>query len=285
MLMPEMVRNLDTGELVHMSEIEDRVVQGTQPQSLRPLARPRRRHWLAAMLGLDPASVALEPCLKPLPLLSIGGELLTGKQLRLVTGRDRFRVGDGLARAVAQNVRDLRWRRHRGHADEGTPLMSGSRDETYTPSADDVGCVVTAAWTSPGGLSLRAETAPIQPRPGLRDAVSSLLASGKAAFEVTILHKVTPLPPGHTNPARRLDAKAEGRERRKGSVTLTGSSKLLELAWRSAIGISRSHTKLFNAHTRAVISVIDATAFELQVVSRDPRAAAEQPPRERARPR
>lgn len=57
------VRNLDTGEVLHMSEIDDRVSLGTQPQSLRPLARPPvSRGWIFSVLGLDPVTVR---CLFP----------------------------------------------------------------------------------------------------------------------------------------------------------------------------------------------------------------------------
>ena len=34
-----LVRNLDTGEAIHVSEIDERIASGQQPQSLRPLAR------------------------------------------------------------------------------------------------------------------------------------------------------------------------------------------------------------------------------------------------------
>lgn len=43
----------------------------------------------------------------------------------------------------------------------------------------------TDAWAAPlSAQGVRAETAQIQPRPGLRDSVSGLLSAGKASFEV-----------------------------------------------------------------------------------------------------
>ena len=61
-MMLEMVRNLDTGEMIHMSEIDERISAGTQPQVLRPLARPpARAGFLASIFGLGPGFVELEP--------------------------------------------------------------------------------------------------------------------------------------------------------------------------------------------------------------------------------
>lgn len=186
-LMPEMVRNLDTGEVLHMTEIEDRVTLGVQPQSLRPLARPVvSRGWLANLLGLDLPSVPLEPCLKPLPLLSISGELLTGRPLRCVIARDRFRVGDGFASSLASSIREVRWLRHRAFTDDGEIVHRGPAEEPYVLSADDVGCAMSVQWQAGPGVVVRAETAQIQPRPGLRDAVDTLLAAGKASFDVRV---------------------------------------------------------------------------------------------------
>ena len=57
------VRNLDTGEVLHMSEIDDRVSLGTQPQSLRPLARPAvSRGWIYSVLGIDNTTVLYTAC-------------------------------------------------------------------------------------------------------------------------------------------------------------------------------------------------------------------------------
>jgi len=119
------VRNLDTGEAIHVSEIDERIAAGQQPQSLRPLARvPPPAGFLASLFKvrvrvsvrvgvrvrvrvrvrvsltltltpnpnpnshqLGPAPVPLEPCLRPLPPLSIAGDLTNGSHLRLVVAR------------------------------------------------------------------------------------------------------------------------------------------------------------------------------------------------------
>ena len=66
-LMLEMVRNLDTGEMIHMSEIDERISAGTQPAVLRPLARPPKqtsfsRRSLASARPLSSSSRASNPC-------------------------------------------------------------------------------------------------------------------------------------------------------------------------------------------------------------------------------
>ncbi|KAL1495996.1 hypothetical protein AB1Y20_014633 [Prymnesium parvum] len=285
-LMPEMVRNLDTGEVLHMTEIEERVALGTQPQSLRPLARPvAPRGWLAHALGLAPVAVPLEPCLKPLPLLSVAGDLLTGRPLRCVVTRDRFRVGDGLARSLASSVREVRWMRHRGWTDEGLLLQKGPADEPYTPSADDVGCVISVTWHAASG-AVRAETAQIQPRAGLRDAVAGLLSAGKASFEVTILdrEKAPPPPPARVAaPPRASALRARGassapaaapaeplarvsagqhKEKRKATVRIDAASRTVEVSWMSALAIRMSKAKKFSRHLR-VVHHADESTFEL----------------------
>ena len=61
-----MVRNLDTGEVIHITEVEERVCAGTQPHSLRPLARSSPRgSWLAWLVGMEAPVVDLELCLQP----------------------------------------------------------------------------------------------------------------------------------------------------------------------------------------------------------------------------
>jgi len=48
--LPHQVRNLDTGEAIHVSEIDERIAAGQQPQSLRPLARvPPPAGFLASL--------------------------------------------------------------------------------------------------------------------------------------------------------------------------------------------------------------------------------------------
>ena len=111
------MRNLDTGEAIHVSEIDERIAAGQQPQSLRLLARvPPPAGFLASLFKvrvrvsvrvgvrvrvsltlppnpnpnsnqLGPAPVPLEPCLRPLPPLSIAGDLTNGSHLRLVVAR------------------------------------------------------------------------------------------------------------------------------------------------------------------------------------------------------
>ena len=261
-----------------MSEIDDRVALGTQPQTLRPLSRPPiSRGWLFAALGLDPSNVPLEQCLKPLPLMSIGGELLTGRPLRLLITRDRFRIGDGLARSLAASVREVTWSRHKAISDDGVVIKSGPPDQSYTPTADDVGSMLSAQWVSAAGVSLRAETAQIQPRPGLRDAVSGLLAAGKAAFDVTFLEKAAansthlaqpqPRPGDSVASARASAAGAPHREKHKGTVRIDAASRTVEVSWVSALSIRRTRAKPFSRHSRVTHSA-DSTTFELYTSAR-----------------
>ena len=126
------MRNLDTGEAIHVSEIDERIAAGQQPQSLRPLARvPPPAGFLASLFSLGPVTVPLEPCLRPLPLLSIAGDLTNGSHLRLVVARDRFVAGDGLARALASVVRHVEWRRQKCTSEEGQLLRTCSAEESY----------------------------------------------------------------------------------------------------------------------------------------------------------
>jgi hypothetical protein len=136
------VRNLDTGEAIHVSEIEERIAAGQQPQSLRPLARGLPPvGFFASLFNLrGPAAVPLEPCLRPLPLLSIAGDLTNGSHLRLVVARDRFVTGDGLARALAS-------------------VANPNPNPNPDPDPDQVRSPLSYAMSSGGGRSARARRA------------------------------------------------------------------------------------------------------------------------------
>ena len=220
-LRPDSVRNLDTGEIFHLSEVDERVSLGTQPSSLRPISRVfgRDKHFtakpasptgageggifssfvtvMASAFGSDTLTrpVPLEPCLMPLPPIYIQGELLTGATLRVNASPDLFIVGDGLARARAAGIDKVVWRRHRSVADEGVILCTSKlslssrtmgRSASYTCTVDDAGCYLSATWQQ----TVRAVSGGfIQVHPNLRDAVQAATAAARASF-ATVLRTV-----------------------------------------------------------------------------------------------
>ena len=198
------MRNLDTGEAIHVSEIDERIAAGQQPQSLRPLARvPPPAGFLASLFSLGPVTVPLEPCLRPLPLLSIAGDLTNGSHLRLVVARDRFVAGDGLARALASVVRHVEWRRQKCTSEEGQLLRTCSAEESYVPNADDVGAMLSAVWLAADGLRLSAETSHVQVQPGTYTLTTdSLLALHALLCWPILCWRYPPYTPYSAGPTR-----------------------------------------------------------------------------------
>ena len=149
------VRNLDTGEVIHISEVEERVSLGVQPSSLRAISRhapPRGSvsssgllaSLLQAVLGEKHVAVALEPALLPLPTVAVQGDLLSGASLRVTIGTDAFRVGDALARRRAEGVEWVVWRRHRCAADRGE-IIKRSRVGRTVPLSRNLSVSLSSA--------------------------------------------------------------------------------------------------------------------------------------------
>ena len=279
-LMLEMVRNLDTGEMIHMSEIDERISAGTQPAVLRPLARPpKQTSFLASLFGLGPSFVELEPCLQPLPLLSIAGAMHHGSSLRLLVARDRFRVGDGLARGLAAAVREVTWRRQRCASEAGLVVKRGAADAAYQPCADDVGCMLSVRWASADGFELRADTTHLGVQPGLRDTISSYVAAAKASFDVTFVKSLTltrgaaptamPTPDSKAAVAGVPSPWSGASAAHRATVRIDGGAKVVEVTARSdAIALRRSRTKPLSKHTRLVLDGSEPTLFLLQISGR-----------------
>ena len=163
------VRNLDTGEVYHVSEVEERVSLGVQPTSLRPISRyaPSRggegskgifAALLQAVVGEKHVNVALEPALLPLPAIALQGDLLTGALLRATINTDCFRVGDCLATKRAEAVQWVVWRRHRSAADRGE-VIKRSRVQAKDLMQRSVGSVRRPSSAPPGAASSNPESA------------------------------------------------------------------------------------------------------------------------------
>ena len=163
------VRNLDTGEVYHVSEVEERVSLGVQPTSLRPISRyaPSRggegskgifAALLQAVVGEKHVNVALEPALLPLPSIALQGDLLTGASLRATINTDCFRVGDCLATKRAEAVQWVVWRRHRSAADRGE-VIKRSRVQAKDLMQRSVGSVRRPSSAPAGGASSTPESA------------------------------------------------------------------------------------------------------------------------------
>ncbi len=321
-----MVRNLDTGERIHMSEIDERVASGIQPTSLRSLARAsssRQSGWLGAVFGWGGAKakeVALEPCLKPIPLLSIVGEPLTGNSLRVAVARDRrapsgsparvvnslvtpprapsapaadprrpalcrFHIGDGLAHGMAYAVSSVTWRRHKCASDTvGSFLCTRRVTEPYRPGADDAGCRLTVTWSSADGVPMRAETAQVVVTPGMRDQISSLVANGRASFEVALLRRskkptrfsTAPSGLGGARGSRVVGGQLPGMgglppdiKVRRATVKIDGAGRSLEICTsRSGLHLPHTFVSPFSRHTSASASAFDDDILQLSTAKR-----------------
>jgi len=245
----EMVRNLDTGELIHITEVEERVATGTPPRSLRPLAGSTLAgSWFDWILGRPCAPLPLELCCAPLPPISISGEALSGSTLRVHVARDRFAVGDGLARHIASTVRQVTWRRQRCAAHAGEILKVGAPSEGYTLNADDVGYMLTASWKAADGRLFTAQTASVQPQPSMRDEVAALVSSRKAAFEVSHVGR-------------------DGESLRGGSLRIDSASRTIEMS-RSSRPIRRAKAKPLSRFCRATLDSCHPTRLDVTISAR-----------------
>ena len=115
-----------------------------------------RYSWWETLLRIAPSAVPLELCLPPLPFLSISGEPLTGVPLRLAVGRDRYVLGDSLARETLEFGFEVTWRRQRCASQDGEPVHVGS-ELTFTPTADDVDCLLAAGLRAADGRRFDAQ--------------------------------------------------------------------------------------------------------------------------------
>ena len=303
---PDSVRNLDTGEVFHLGEVDERVSHGIQPSSLRPISRvtvppahftevrPAEhagllsgvRSALANALGSDSLTrpVALEPCLLPLPPLHISGELLTGVSLKCTASPDLFVVGDGLAKGRAAAIEQVTWRRHRSTADVGIVLCTTrlalssrtlGRSCSYTCSVEDAGCYLSATWQH-GAVAVSGGF--IQVHPNLRDAVHAATAAARASFstslrEVSKRRRGDPAPHskrygsgGACGGASGASGASGGHAEKEGVLKLDGVARTVEISWRGGIGLRQHILKPLSKFTKAYAASSEADGCVLELV-------------------
>ncbi|KAJ1637490.1 hypothetical protein T492DRAFT_300923 [Pavlovales sp. CCMP2436] len=85
-----MVRNLDTGEMIHVSEVGERVQKGIGPEAMHWLLHEEERAG-RILIPFISSTVDILKCAPPLPLVSMLGTPESGASLRPVITLDRYR--------------------------------------------------------------------------------------------------------------------------------------------------------------------------------------------------
>jgi len=193
----EMVRNLDTGEMIHVSEVGERVQKGIGPEAMHWLLHEEERAG-RILIPFISSTVDILKCAPPLPLVSMLGTPESGASLRPVITLDRYSHGVTDRHLAALAFSTVTWRRFRHRGSEEIPALlvtetcgrKGAGARALICSDIDtslaVSCTLIATNAGMIGATVACYSHPIAVSPQLRDAVAASLVLETAAFEVLL---------------------------------------------------------------------------------------------------
>ncbi|KAG8464065.1 hypothetical protein KFE25_000233 [Diacronema lutheri] len=207
----EMVRNLDTGEIIHVSEVAERVPSGVSPEAMHWLLREDERA-LRLVIPFISSTVDIVKCAPPTPLVAMNGVCESGATVRPLITLDRYGHGVNDRRLVSLNITQVTWRRysHFGTGELPPPLgvaaargasaraAAGGSSSRVLVSADInsvLGATCTLTSNNMGGIgaTVTAYTPVVVTAPALRDAVATALMLESGSFDVMLDEGMTAL--------------------------------------------------------------------------------------------